>query len=107
MEFAFGKLHVASFGMFPRSRVFKFISAHVAQQSPIGHDQDAVTGREQFIEFRRNHDDGFALPRQFANELDDFRLAANIDARCGFIKNSDARIRGQPFRKYDFLLIAA
>ena len=59
--------------------------------APVSHDENAIAGRQQFGQFRRDDDHAFARLGQIADQTDDFRLRPDIDARRGFIKDQYLR----------------
>jgi hypothetical protein len=62
---------------------------------------------QNFRQFRRDHDDGFALLRQFIEQPVNLALCAYVDAARRLVKDQDVRVGGQPLADDDLLLIAA
>ena len=71
------------------------------------HHQDAVAQPENLFEFGGDHDDRHALLGQSVQELVDFNLGADIDAAGRLVQDEDLRVRIEPSRKEDLLLVAA
>ena len=67
----------------------------------------AIAHAEDFGQLGRDHQDRQAAGGQIAHQAMDFGFRADVDALRGLVQNQEFRIRGQPARDGDFLLVAA
>ena len=70
------------------------------------HDKNPVANSQELRQFGRHDDDDFAQSYQFADEEVHLVLGADVDSARRFIENDDLRIRFEPPRDQQFLLIA-
>ena len=71
------------------------------------HDEHAVGQAHHLGQFRRDQHHRQALGGQFADEVVDGRLGADVDALGRLVENDHLRPRRQPFGDDDLLLVAA
>src|SRR5260370_12046178 len=84
----------------------RFIGEFAHHRAAFEHD-DAIGERQHGLGLGRKHDDGEALRAQIADDVDDVALGAHIHAARRLAQHHPARRIAQPFRKCDFLLLAA
>ena len=78
-----------------------------ASQMSFVDDHDTVAHADDFRQFRRNHDDRYALGGQFIHQVIDILFRTDIDAAGRFIQDEQLRMHAHPLRDDDLLLVAA
>ncbi len=70
------------------------------------HD-NPMAGAQHFFQFGGNEYARLAFFCQVQHQLLDFRFCSHVNALGGFIQDQDLRVRGQPARQDDLLLVPA
>ncbi len=83
-----------------------FVEAHFARAHARAHHEDAIRDSEDFGQIAGNDQNRQSFAHEFAHQRIDLGLGADIDAARGFIDDQHARLRREPFRQHDLLLIA-
>lgn len=78
-----------------------------ARDAPIRHVQNPVGVGEHFAHLIGDQQNRQPLRRRLTRHAENPRPRANIDADSRAVENEELRIRRQPFRQHNPLLIAA
>ena len=88
------------------SRVSR-VALELREHAPLVEDEDAVHQRHVLLHLRREHHDGGAARRQVVEQRVDVGLGARVDAAGRVVEHHDVRLRREPARDHDLLLVAA
>ncbi len=91
-----------------KDRVLRALGARQrASQPPRLHDRDAIAHAENLRHLGRDHEDRDAAFGEPSHQLVDLRLGADVHALRGLIEDQDLRMRLEPAREGDLLLVAS
>ena len=91
-----------------KDRVLRALGARQrASQPPRLHDRDAIAHAENLRHLGRDHEDRDAAFGEPSHQLVNLRLGADVHALRGLIEDQDLRMRLEPAREGDLLLVAS
>ena len=87
--------------------LIELVAFQLAYNVPVAHDDEPLADGKHFLNFGGNERNAHAFFCQFEHLLLDFQFGADVNAARRFIKDKVLRVRKQPARKDNFLLVSA